>query len=131
MDKKNIENFLDDFYAKVREDELLGEIFNNEVSNWGSHLNKVLVFWVHHTLEPGLYKGNLLKIHQKLDEKWPLSLEHFQRWLKIFEFTAGDYFDDADFKKLCLKARIVAGTLYGRIHNLPLEVPQYPSSDLF
>ncbi len=131
MDKINIENFLDDFYAKVREDELLGEIFNSEVSNWGSHLNKVLTFWVHHTLEPGLYKGNLLKVHQKLDEKTPLSLEAFQRWLKLFEFTATDYFNTADHQKLCLKARIVAGTLYGRINDLPLEVPKYPPTDLF
>lgn len=127
--KFNQEKFneaLTEFYERVKKDELLGPIFMKYVSNWESHLKKIRIFWESHLLSPGLYKGNPLLIHQKLHEKEKLTEKMFVRWLELFEFTMKEYIGD-DAGKAVVKARIIGGTLFGRILDSPdLEVPGFP-----
>ena len=130
MNFDRLHEFLEDFYAKVREDKKLGPVFNQKVSNWDSHLRKIAIFWEHHLLQPGVYKGNPLLIHQKLENG--INEENFIRWLTLFEETANDFFEDKELKKICLKARMIGGTLYGRIiNNGNLEIPGFPPADMF
>ena len=114
-----------DFYEDVKKDDLLGPVFNKHVSNWDSHLKKISIFWENHLESPGLYKGNPLLIHQKLHEKDPLTEEMFKRWLELFEAKIKEHMGD-DAKPAIVKARIIGGTLLGRILNAELEVPGFP-----
>ena len=75
------------------------------------------------------YQGNLLKVHEKINFE-PEELI-FQRWLSLFEETAKNFFDSNDLKKICLKARMIGGTLFGRLNETDLEVPGFPPSDFF
>ena len=129
MNEELLKKFLEDFYSQIRQNKILGPVFENSVSNWDSHLGKTLIFWRHHLLEPGVYKGNLLKVHQKLDTE--LNEKLFREWLTLFESAAGKHFKNSELKKICLKARMIGGTLFGRIHETQLEVPGFPPSDLF
>ena len=130
MNNSDLMSFLEAFYGQVKEDELLGELFNKVITNWDKHLRKIEVFWKNHLYEPGLYKGNPLLIHQKLHEKTPFTEEQFTRWLSLFEETANEFFEGKELKAIKRKARMIGGTLYGRLLDRELEVPGFNAFDV-
>jgi hemoglobin len=73
------------FYARVRDDEMLGPIFNTAIVNWEEHLAKLCDFWSSVTLMSGRYKGTPMTAHAALPD---LTGEHFDRWLELFRATA-------------------------------------------
>jgi|SRR6516164_8168228 hemoglobin len=73
-----------EFYSKARKDDLLGPIFNDKVHDWDVHLRVVANFWSNALLGTGGYKGSPFVHHMNL----PIELEHFTRWLALFEETA-------------------------------------------
>ena len=117
--------FIEAFYTEIRQDELLGPIFNEMITNWDKHIRKIAVFWKSHLKEPGLYKGNPLEIHRRLHSKSPFTEEQFVRWLGLFEQVAKDYFVGDDLKSIKQKSCMIGGTLYGRLLDKDLEVPGF------
>lgn len=93
---RDIEN-LDDvklivnqFYGKIREDELLGHIFENVIKdNWPEHLDKMYRFWQTVLLEERTYSGRPFVPHMNL----PVEKEHFDRWLVLFRGTVDELFE--------------------------------------
>ena len=86
---EDIKKLVDSFYSKVREDELLADIFNNIIQDrWPEHLEKMYRFWQTVLLEEHTYYGSPFKPHATL----PVSQNHFERWLKLFYDTADEYF---------------------------------------
>jgi hemoglobin len=81
-----IERLVHAFYGRVRQDDLIGPIFNARVANWDDHLAKLCAFWSSVVLRSGRYDGRPLRPHLML----PLEGQHFDRWLDLFERTAGD-----------------------------------------
>ncbi|WP_419952126.1 group III truncated hemoglobin [Methylobacterium sp.] len=83
--------FLEVFYAKVRNDPLIGPVFARAIpdADWPRHLSVIQDFWSSVLLRSGRYKGNPFAKHQGLDE---LTLSHFGRWLALFEQVAGEEF---------------------------------------
>jgi hemoglobin len=45
--KQDIETFVNNFYDKVRENELLAPVFNSKIpsENWPAHLQRMYAFW--------------------------------------------------------------------------------------
>ncbi|HEX5665912.1 MAG TPA: group III truncated hemoglobin [Hyphomicrobium sp.] len=84
IDAALIAAVVDAFYARVREDEMLGSIFEEAVSDWPSHLQRLRMFWMSVVLMTGDYKGQPLRAHFGLPL---LTDEHFQRWLDLFQTT--------------------------------------------
>ncbi len=72
------------FYAKAREDVLLGPIFAAQVEDWDVHHRVVADFWSRALLGTDRYLGKPFVVHAHL----PIELEHFDRWLALFEETA-------------------------------------------
>lgn len=75
------------FYARVREDDVLGPIFNGAIEDWDAHLEKLCAFWSSVTLMSGRYKGTPMKVHAELPG---IVGAHFDRWLGLFRETAHD-----------------------------------------
>lgn len=95
QEKKDIEELEDikllvnNFYEKIREDELLGNIFNGVIQDkWPVHLDKMYRFWQTVLLTEHTYYGSPFAPHAKL----PVSGEHFQRWMKLFTNTVDHHF---------------------------------------
>lgn len=93
--KKEIENradvmtLVDNFYGKVRQDELLSPIFNEAIKdNWPEHLEKMYRFWGSVLLNEKSYRGNPFMPHSVL----PITKNHFERWLHLFQGTLDEYF---------------------------------------
>ncbi len=83
--KDDIANFVTIFYTKVRQDELIGEIFNNKIApeDWPAHLAKLTNFWNTVLFGQIDYRGNPFSKHANL----PIDAKHFDRWIKLLTAT--------------------------------------------
>jgi len=95
QDKKDIlrlddvKLLVDTFYRKVREDELIGPIFNERIQDrWPQHLAKMYTFWQTVLLGEHTYYGSPFPPHAKL----PVEKEHFERSLELFSQTLDELF---------------------------------------
>jgi hemoglobin len=87
---EDITLLVDSFYAKVRADELLSNIFNNVIQDrWPEHLQKMYRFWQTVLLDEHTYYGSPFAPHAKLE----IEKKHFQRWLMLFHATVDDLFE--------------------------------------
>lgn len=84
IDEAMIERLVHDFYAKIREDDLIGPIFASRIRDWDPHLVRMCSFWSSVVLSTGRYDGQPLALHLAL----PIEGEHFDRWLRLFGETA-------------------------------------------
>ena len=72
------------FYARVRDDALLGPIFAARIADWEPHLERMTAFWSSVALMTGRYHGAPVPAHARLPVDW----SHFERWLALFRETA-------------------------------------------
>ncbi|MBK7409511.1 MAG: group III truncated hemoglobin [Saprospirales bacterium] len=95
-----IKLLVDAFYVKVREDELLGPIFERVIQDrWPEHLEKMYRFWQTILLEEHTYFGSPFGPHANL----PVSKAHFDRWINLFHQTVdahltGEKAEDAKWR---------------------------------
>jgi hemoglobin len=72
------------FYARIREDEVLGPLFEERLEGrWDEHLARMVEFWESVVLLTGRYRGRPHEKHRGM----PLDPQHFWRWLALFEKT--------------------------------------------
>lgn len=72
---------VDEFYNKVRQDNLLAPIFNPILKGrWPEHLEKMYTFWQTILLGEHTYSGYPFHPHAHL----PVGKEHFDRWIGLF-----------------------------------------------
>lgn len=86
IDEPLIERLVHTFYARIRDDEWLGPIFNQRITDWDVHLARMCAFWSSVTLGTGRYQGQPMRKHLPL----PVDRRHFDRWLSLFEATVAD-----------------------------------------
>ena len=82
-----IERLVAEFYRRVRQDRLLGPIFDAAVEDWDRHLSRMRDFWSSVVLMSGRYKGKPVLVHAMLPGIIPA---HFRQWLALFDATAID-----------------------------------------
>lgn len=64
LGRDDIKVLVDSFHEKVREDLLLGFIFDDvDEFDWGPHLPKMYDFWKTMLFQSGSYRGNPLRPH--------------------------------------------------------------------
>jgi hemoglobin len=87
IDEKLIGQLVDQFYAAVRNDDILGPVFETRIEDWEKHLEKLRGFWSSVVLMTGRYKGQPMPVHIAITE---ISDIHFERWLRLFAETASN-----------------------------------------
>jgi len=104
-ERKDIRLLVDSFYAKIREDELLGPIFNGHISEekWPEHLSKLTDFWETNLFGIPKFKGNPSAKHVQVDANLGHTVEqtHFGRWLQLWFETIDQLYEG----ELALKAK--------------------------
>ena len=79
----------DDFYERVRDNELLSPIFNGVIKdNWPAHLERMYGFWQTLLLDVQAYSGTPFLKHAKL----PIEAAHFDTWIGLFNETVDAHF---------------------------------------
>jgi hemoglobin len=97
------------FYARVRQDDLLGPIFNAAVHDWDDHLDRIGDFWSSVMLGTGRYKGNPVAKH--LPHAARIDRIAFDRWLGLWGETTNDLLPPAAAEALQAKAARIAESL--------------------
>jgi hemoglobin len=87
VDAGYIDSFVEQFYARIRDDQLLGPIFAERIANWPAHLARMKGFWRSVLHNSGEFSGNPMIKHLAIPG---LELGHFARWLDLFYATLRD-----------------------------------------
>ena len=107
IDEVMIERLVRRFYVKVREDALLGPVFEAHIQGWEPHLQRMCAFWSSVALMSGRYHGSPMSKHLPL----PIDAAHFDRWLALFEETAREVCPPAAAAHFLERARRIAESL--------------------
>lgn len=83
IDEPMIERVVRGFYAKVRQDPMIGPVFEARIADWEPHLQRMCAFWSSVALMSGRYHGSPMVKHMPL----PVDAAHFDRWLALFRET--------------------------------------------
>ena len=97
------------FYARVREDALLGPVFERAIDDWPHHLETLHAFWSSVMLTSGRYKGRPLPAHLRHAEA--MTPERFSRWLALWKETSEELFAPEPAAALQAKAARIAESL--------------------
>ena len=90
----DIEQLVDEFYRRIREDDMVGFIFTDIVKiDWEKHLPVMYDFWDNIIFLSGKYTGNPMDLHKNLHNIRPINNKHFSRWLEVFLDTVDDLFE--------------------------------------
>lgn len=109
IDAPFIDHIVEAFYAKIREDNLLGPIFAERISDWPPHLARMKAFWRSVLHNSGEFSGNPMLKHLAIPG---LQLEHFERWLNLFYETLREAESHLAATELVgIRARMIADSL--------------------
>lgn len=116
---EDIKKMVDTFYTAIRNDDILGIIFNQNIQDrWPTHLNKMYTFWQTVLFEENTYQGRPFPPHAHL----PISKIHFDRWLQLFEGTVDSLFIGEKATEAKWRAEKMATIFLSKldfIHNNP------------
>ncbi len=98
--KKEIENrddvflLVHTFYAKIRDDALLGPIFNKHIKDWPQHESRLTDFWETNLFFVNKFKGNPMLKHRMVDaaSNHAINEMHFGVWLNHWFQTLDSLF---------------------------------------
>jgi len=109
MTDTDLRRAVDAFYARVRQDPLLGPIFDGAIEDWDHHLGKLEAFWSSVMLGSGRYQGQPMAVHYR--QAPHMTPQAFDRWLELWRETTNDLFDPDMAAALQTKAARIAESL--------------------
>ena len=101
--RHDIQILVDNFYEKVKVDNLLGPVFAG--LDWPHHLPRMYNFWSSMLLGDQSYRGNPFEKHVRLS----ITSEHFTRWLQLFKETVDEHFKGQKADEVKMRADSIAG----------------------
>jgi len=105
----SIVQLVDTFYSRVREDAVLGPVFEERLAgHWHEHMPRMYAFWTKVLLDTGEFQGNVFGKHMALSG---IGREHFVRWLTLFRMTAIEVFGTEDSAAAVVVANRIASSL--------------------
>jgi hemoglobin len=91
--REDVELLVRTFYARAFADPLLGPVFVDVARmDLDAHLPVMCDFWQTVLFRAGLYRRNALQVHTDLHAIFPLSSQHFGRWLALWVATVDEHF---------------------------------------
>lgn len=116
LNRKDVEVLVDEFYERVRKDEVIGYLFNEIAqTDWSHHLPKMYDFWEVILFGTGSFKGNPMQVHRELHYKSPLSSEQFQHWFKLFADTVNNLYEGKNAEDIKQSASNIAQTMMYKV----------------
>ncbi len=114
--RADIERLVNDFYERVRGDELLHSIFDDVAhTDWARHLSKMYDFWDGVLFGVAGFRGNPLAVHRQLASRVPLGDREFQRWLDLFHDSVDTLFSGPCAEDAKTRALRIAAVMQHKI----------------
>ncbi len=112
---EDVRLLVDNFYGKVREDSLLGPVFETVIEHrWPQHLEKMYRFWQTVLFGERTYSGAPFPPHAPL----PIGAAHFERWLQIFRENTDSLFEGEKSEEAKWRAEKMAIMFQMKIEHL-------------
>ena len=111
---EDIKVFVNDFYTRVRDDELIGPVFMEKIADWQPHLDKMYAFWNAALFGVTGFRGNPFAKHAPLKIDRP----HFDRWLELFYATIDERFEGLIADDAKKRAELMANMFLYRLQQL-------------
>ena len=89
------------FYADVRQHQLIGPVFNVRIQNWPEHVSKIAEFWARATGGPSNYAGQMPLKHLTLG----LEPKHFAAWLELWDWNCKRHLPAAEAAEMSALAQ--------------------------
>jgi len=119
-DRTDIIRVVDSFYARIRQDEKLGPIFDEIAQvDWAAHLPRMYDFWDSMLFRSGSFRGDPLGVHARLVARADMSLPTFRRWLALFRETVEELYAGPNAGILLRSAEEMANVIYSKINGVP------------
>jgi len=122
--KKDIENIEDIkqlvyiFYERIRENDLLGPVFNHVIKDkWPEHLAKMVSFWQTILLYEHTYSGSPFPPHAQL----PIDKIHFETWVELFQQTVDQLYIGEKASAAKSRAVILGITFSSKLEHIKAE----------
>ena len=121
--KKQIENRSDlqllvrTFYAKIRTDQEIGFFFNETITDWEEHLEKLTDFWDMNVFGTKNYHGNPIIAHNAVDKQFDQQITSniFGIWLNYWFATIDELFEGENAEILKRRAQKMSTFLFMNI----------------
>lgn len=114
--RSDVEIMVNEFYTKIRVDELLGPIFNSHIAKdkWPHHLSRLTDFWETNLFGVPKFKGNPGLVHAKVDrgENHKITQVHFGKWLELWFMTIDELYEGEKAEKAKASARKMSTGLF-------------------
>ncbi|AWG23536.1 globin [Flavobacterium faecale] len=113
-DRSDIAILVDEFYKKIRADKEIGFYFNNTITDWEEHLNKLTDFWEMNLFGGKKYKGDPLKAHVEVEQKFQHQIgpNEFGIWLNYWAQTLDELYEGENVSILKRRARKMGTFIY-------------------
>ncbi|HLF35079.1 MAG TPA: group III truncated hemoglobin [Cyclobacteriaceae bacterium] len=117
--REDIILLINTFYGKVRENNILGYIFNDVARvDWESHLPKMYSFWASMLLGERSFEGSPMSKHIALSRMTRMSSIEFSEWLYLFKQTVDELFEGEKAAEAKMRAENIAGLMLHRIESV-------------
>ena len=114
--RKDVENLVNEFYTKVLKDDKIGFFFNKITAiDWEKHFPIMYDFWETILFDRIKYKGNPMTKHIVLSKKEPMTSEHFERWLLLWNETVIENFMGKRASEAIKRAQMIADLMKFKI----------------
>jgi len=92
-DRRDVMRLVNVFYDRVRDDDLLGPIFDQVARvDWTTHLPRMYDFWESVLFQQATFRGNPPALHRALARLTPMTGQEFGRWISLFHDTVDHLF---------------------------------------
>lgn len=108
--------FVDTFYDKVREDQLLAPVFKLRIPSdeeWPKHLDVLYKFWNTVLFATRDYQGSPFPKHIGL----PIEKQHFDRWISLFNSTIDELFIGPKAREAKTRASTISFLFQSKLNN--------------
>ncbi len=105
----DLERVIPAFYARVRDDALIGPVFNSAIADWDHHLGKLVAFWSSVMRSTGRYKGSPMAAHAR--HRDTITPEMFTRWLALWSEVTRERLSPEGAAAMQAKAATIAESL--------------------
>ena len=124
IDDAYLSEMVEQFYARIQADELLGPIFAQRITDWPNHLAHMKKFWRSIMRKTGEFSGNPMMKHAAIPK---IDNPEFGRWLKLFGQTLDEMGGSHGAQsRIYARAEMIAESLLLGIH-IHRDGVQFPS----
>ncbi|MEM1404086.1 MAG: group III truncated hemoglobin [Pseudomonadota bacterium] len=109
-----IGDFIDRFYARVFKDPLLAPVFLAQAGiDPAVHIPHIKAYWRKMLLGDPAYRRHMMQKHRDLHQAGPLTQQHYDRWLSLFERSL----DESAPSELIDRARTLGRRVAGNMRR--------------